>query len=308
MSLSVTLKSSSNSNIIILKMFKFLFANSVFIFSKKRCFYSCFWADHYSFKCSLKIFLQHKHEWFQVNVEDDFYFMTDPENFIYSHWPHQTEWQFLQRKISLSEFEDLPFVKPYYFKTNVTLGWTEKPVIRTNHGVVTWTLRYAKPLKFGYKLIPVTEENKPYKGPDLKTTLYQETKVDETRFVFRAPKSGTYICKFYAKSLEPEDAKKHLTEIVEYRIEVKEPAPDAAPLPQCIHTVWGAGIRARKVILDTLNLNVTVLKLFTNIQTTFFVVQLFIHALIECILNFVYYFAKCSFIYLNDFKMFLPEI
>lgn len=182
-----------------------------------------------------------------MNVEDDFYFLTDPEHFIYSHWPHQTEWQFLPRKISLSEFEELPFVKPFYFKTNITLGWTEQPVIHSHHGVVTWTLKNAKPLKFGYKLFLASNDNGKYKGPDLKTCMYQESKVDETKFVFRAPTSGIYTCKFYTKSLEPEDANKHLTEIVEYRMEVKEPAPDAAPLPQCTHTVWGPGIKSRKV-------------------------------------------------------------
>lgn len=185
-----------------------------------------------------------------VNVEDDFYFLTDPEHFIYSHWPHQIEWQFLQRKISLSEFEELPFVKPYYFKTNITLGWTEQPVIHSHHGVITWTLKNAKPLKFGYKVFLADNGTGKYKGPDLKTCMYQESKVDETKFVFRSPKSGTYICKFYAKSLEPEDVNKHLTEIVEYRIEVKEPAPDAAPLPQCTHTVWGPGIKSRKLGLE----------------------------------------------------------
>lgn len=80
-----------------------------------------------------------------------------------------------------------------------------------------------------------------------KTFFFQESKVDETKFVFRAPKAGSYVCKLYAKSLEPEHVDKHLTEIVEYVVQVREPAPDAAPLPQCIHTVWGPGIRSRKV-------------------------------------------------------------
>ena len=78
--------------------------------------------------------------------------------------------------------------------------------------------------------------------------LLQESKVDETKFVFRAPRAGCYVVKFYAKSLDPEHADKHLTEIVEYWVKVREPANDAAPLPPCTHTVWGPGIRSRKVI------------------------------------------------------------
>ncbi|XP_052278095.1 uncharacterized protein LOC127876719 [Dreissena polymorpha] len=186
-----------------------------------------------------------------VSVEDDFYFLTDPEQFIYSHWPHQTEWQFLPRKYSLSEFEELPFVKPFYFKTGVQLGWTEKPIIRSAHGVVTWTLKNPKPLKFGYKVtLDNTNNNNNSlrnKCPDLKTCMYQESKVDETKFVFRAPRVGLYTVKIYAKSLEPSDANKNLTEIVEYLVEVREPAPDAAPLPPCSDTVWGPGDKSRKL-------------------------------------------------------------
>lgn len=186
----------------------------------------------------------------QISIEDDFYFLTDPEQFIYSHWPHQTEWQFLPRKISLSEFEELPFVKPHFFRSHVQLGWTEKPIIRANHGVVTWTLKNRKPVKFAYKIISLNNTNENNKKEiDLKTYVYQESKTDETKIVFRAPKSGSYLCKFYAKSMEPEVQSKHLTEIVEYKVEVKEPAADAAPLPQCSHTVWGPGVKSRKVCM-----------------------------------------------------------
>ena len=190
----------------------------------------------------------------QLNVEEDFYFLTDPEQFIYSHWPHQTIWQFLPRKISLLEFQELPFVKPAFFKTGIQLGWTEKPIIRANHGVASWTLKNPKPLKLAYKvtLQGVTKTSFRNKLPDLKWCVYQESKVDETKIVFRAPKAGTYLCKFYAKGLEPEDQNKHLTEIVEYKVEVKEPAVDAAELPPCSHTVWGPGIKARKVITVTI--------------------------------------------------------
>lgn len=188
-----------------------------------------------------------------INVDDDFYFLTDPEHFIYSHWPHQTEWQFLSRKISLSEFEELPFVKPHFFKSGVELGWTERPIIHASRGVVSWTLKNAKPLKLGYKII---QQDDPGPGknkcPDLKPYVYQESKIDETRVVFRSPRTGTFLCKFYAKSLEPDEKSKHLTEIVEYKVVVREEAPDAAPLPPCSHTVWGPGPRSRKLGLDAL--------------------------------------------------------
>ncbi|KAH3705558.1 hypothetical protein DPMN_080635 [Dreissena polymorpha] len=68
--------------------------------------------------------------------------------------------------------------------------------------------------------------------------MSQESKVDETKFVFRAPRVGFYTVKIHANSLEPSDANTNLTEIVEYLVEVREPAPDAAPLPPCSDMVW----------------------------------------------------------------------
>lgn len=48
---------------------------------------------------------------------DDHYFLTDPDEFIYEFFPLAPEWQLLKsRAISLSEFEQLPFVRSLFFK------------------------------------------------------------------------------------------------------------------------------------------------------------------------------------------------
>lgn len=67
---------------------------------------------------------------------DDHYFLTDPREFIYEFFPLQgslnlliaeilrlklfvsltEEWQLLKRKITLKEFENLPFVRSLFFR------------------------------------------------------------------------------------------------------------------------------------------------------------------------------------------------
>lgn len=48
---------------------------------------------------------------------DDHYFLTDPDEFIYEFYPLLSEWQLIKtRPISLSEFEQLPFVRSLFFK------------------------------------------------------------------------------------------------------------------------------------------------------------------------------------------------
>ncbi|KAL3864344.1 hypothetical protein ACJMK2_006035 [Sinanodonta woodiana] len=183
-------------------------------------------------------------------TREDFYFLTDPDQFIYSHWPHQQEWQFLNRQISLSEFEELPFVKPHFFKCNIHLGWTKMPIIYANHGIASWNIKTSKPIRLGCKIVSVNGPVNVKKDVDLRTLILQESRPDETKFSFRAPKAGTYIFKIFAKLLDSDDTTSTLKEIVEYKLVAKEPAEDAMPLPPCAHNIWGPGSRARKLGLD----------------------------------------------------------
>lgn len=47
---------------------------------------------------------------------DDHYFLTDPKEFIFEFFPQQPDWQLLKRPISLTEFEELPFVRSLFFR------------------------------------------------------------------------------------------------------------------------------------------------------------------------------------------------
>lgn len=50
---------------------------------------------------------------------DDFFFFTPPEQFIYSHFPKEPEWQLLENTISLADFEAMAFVRPFFFQNNL---------------------------------------------------------------------------------------------------------------------------------------------------------------------------------------------
>jgi len=46
---------------------------------------------------------------------DEHYFLTDPDEFIQEFRARDPEWQLLDRPVSLSEFEALPFVRSVFF-------------------------------------------------------------------------------------------------------------------------------------------------------------------------------------------------
>lgn len=52
---------------------------------------------------------------------DDFYFLTDPEEFIDSHFPDEEKWQLLDRPIPLEEFERRVFKTSTFFTMGLRL-------------------------------------------------------------------------------------------------------------------------------------------------------------------------------------------
>ena len=45
----------------------------------------------------------------------DHYFLTDPDKFIFEFFPINSEWQLMERSITIQEFEDLPLLRSTFF-------------------------------------------------------------------------------------------------------------------------------------------------------------------------------------------------
>lgn len=52
---------------------------------------------------------------------DDFYFLTDPDEFVHSHFPDEKKWQLLDVSISLEEFERRVFKTSAFFSLGLQL-------------------------------------------------------------------------------------------------------------------------------------------------------------------------------------------
>jgi len=61
---------------------------------------------------------------------DEYYFMPDPHQLIFSHFPDSSDWQLLDQPLSLSAFEDLVPVKSAFFKSGLRVMDYRKAVIR----------------------------------------------------------------------------------------------------------------------------------------------------------------------------------
>ncbi|CAL8075250.1 unnamed protein product [Calicophoron daubneyi] len=68
---------------------------------------------------------------------DEFYFLTDPEQHIFGHFPDQKCWQLLRRPITMERFVHLPFLSSPFFNANLSLRKNYGDSLTTSNGQVS---------------------------------------------------------------------------------------------------------------------------------------------------------------------------
>lgn len=182
---------------------------------------------------------------------EEFYFLTDPEKLLLSHWSSDPVWQLVERPISLAEFENLPFVKPHFFVCGLNFMANVKCVLQPKRGQLKWDLGVTKPTKFFYKMISVETGSQTADGQELKSFVYHEVHSGRAYFILRTPPQGDYWLKLFAKRLKTnrtEESSK-FQEVVSYKVHIDRTCIEDDPLPSCWDRIWGPGVRSEKMCL-----------------------------------------------------------
>ncbi|XP_013408285.1 uncharacterized protein LOC106172195 isoform X2 [Lingula anatina] len=179
---------------------------------------------------------------------DDFYFLTNPEQLIYSHWPEEQPWQLLPRPLSLPEFEDLPLAKSHFFKCGMQFWSHNTGTILTERGKLTLTLGFRSPTAFTYKLVFGENNKEVYQGIKLNRYVLQETLENQVNHYLRAPLEGSYYLTIYAQKVSNEiNVENVFNAACEYKVICDRPADDSTPYPQTSDTNWGPGAPVRSL-------------------------------------------------------------
>jgi len=110
---------------------------------------------------------------------DDHYFLTDPREFIYEFFPLQPEWQLLKNTISLTDFEELPFVRSLFFRYGLYFPDRNTKAVMVTDSTGAATVRIAMPahmqssLIFHYNLKFFDSEGDAYDSVSLKRFVMQ---------------------------------------------------------------------------------------------------------------------------------------
>uniref|UniRef100_A0A672HRU6 Kyphoscoliosis peptidase n=1 Tax=Salarias fasciatus TaxID=181472 RepID=A0A672HRU6_SALFA len=179
-----------------------------------------------------------EHESF-VKRFDDFYFLTDPEEFIDSHFPDEEKWQLLDAPIGLEDFERRVFKTSVFFTMGLRLIQPHHCHILTDNGEATVSIGFTRPTTFTYEM--TQHQDLLHSGSSeqresgncssgLLTVSHRSMKLQ-----LLPPASGTYDVKVFAG---PEGAATPLFWVCSFTVEC--PTPRAMEdIPENPFLSWG---------------------------------------------------------------------
>jgi hypothetical protein len=157
---------------------------------------------------------------------DEFYFVTDPEDHIYQHYPNDPKWQLLECPITLTEFITLPVVKSPFFNYGLRFSVHYDCIQYTQNGIVVLQLKIPNLLGFGYTF---EAKDKTINSSRLEGRVMLRIVGHNAIFTVAPPKSGRYFFTIYAKddwnSESLQSACAFRIKCVENRDAIKSPFP-----------------------------------------------------------------------------------
>lgn len=157
---------------------------------------------------------------------DEFYFVTDPEDHIYQHYPDDPKWQLLECPITLTEFITLPIVKSPFFSYGLRFTVHYDCIQYTQNGIVVLQLKIPSLLGFGYTF---EAKDKTLNPSRLEGRVMLRIVGHNAIFTIAPPKAGRYFFTIYAKddwnSESLQSACAFRIKCVENRDVIKSPFP-----------------------------------------------------------------------------------
>ncbi|CAN2388355.1 Transglutaminase-like superfamily, partial [Pristimantis euphronides] len=169
---------------------------------------------------------------------EDFFFLTDPEDFIETHWPDDPTWQLLQPTVSFEDFEQKVFKTSEFFRFQLFLISPKVFYLSTDDGEVKISLGCSHPMEYSYKI---------YKLFDNRRTFVEKTfgilTIQESLMTLRVfpPLHGHYELMIFAR---PVDAEYPYKWVCSYQIDCPQ-SKTSLKLPDNPYHVWGLNHKAK---------------------------------------------------------------
>lgn len=179
----------------------------------------------------------------------DYYFLTDPEEFIYDHYPDEEQFQLLARSLSYEETRQLASLRSDFFRHRLYLKSHAENIVVCEDGKITFTIgmKAKKSMSFVYKLYR-SKTNKD--GTDtvcskLDRYVFLERDMEEweIRATIRCPSVGRFLFELHGS----ETSETHHALLVTYVIECTGINYEVKPLPPNLRQEWGPGEDTKEI-------------------------------------------------------------
>ncbi|XP_053560291.1 kyphoscoliosis peptidase-like [Bombina bombina] len=177
---------------------------------------------------------------------DDFFFLTDPEDFIETHWPDDPAWQLLDSKVTFEDFEQKIFKTSEFFRLHLFIVAPNVFHLLTDDGEVTVSLGCSYHVEFSYKIYKILDNDR-----SLVDKIHGILTMHEYGMSLRVipPTDGIYELMIYARTTGTKDSYKW---VCSYQIKCLEPKR-SQELPQNPFHYWGLQQKAKEFGINGFN-------------------------------------------------------
>jgi len=204
------------------------------------------WAKGISYKVGDRISGPTNHAWNAVKISDgwylidstwgagsvdglrfvrrfeEHYFLTPPNEFIYDHFPENSDWQMLKNPVSRQDFAEMLYLRPAFFRNGLEIGNRAQSTVQTEYQIA---ITLAAPAGV---LLSAEVEQDARKLPRSLVFVQREGKQYQINAVF--PFAGDYILRVFVKN--EADKGNEYSWALDYAIKANEGLPGSIGFPE----------------------------------------------------------------------------
>ncbi|XP_062850752.1 uncharacterized protein LOC134313413 [Trichomycterus rosablanca] len=163
---------------------------------------------------------------------NELYFLTNPEDFINSHFPDEEEWQLLKNPITLEEFEKRVFKTSEFYRFGLTLIHPKQFLLITEDGEASISVGFSQPVDFTYQIF----QHGGHDEKELSSSMGLLTVNQNSINLSLIPStSGTFNIMLFAR---PGNTSKKFSWVCSFMLECDQPKP-SDKLPENPYLFWG---------------------------------------------------------------------
>ncbi|XP_061412607.1 kyphoscoliosis peptidase [Lethenteron reissneri] len=179
---------------------------------------------------------------------NEFYFLTDPKQFVESHWPEISKWQLMEHLVSREDFEYRVLKEVEFFKLELKLAMTDHWIVNTVNGVAEVMVVNSKgPLEYSYTLTKVETKSESTKLS--KSHGLMSIQRDNMKLHIFPPQRGDYNLSIFAAEAN-KSGKYSLDCVCSFKIHCENPGINPVEMLQLSHHC-GPGLKTEALGLHS---------------------------------------------------------